>query len=104
MSALRILAAPACGAPAHNNAAAPATVGEENDVPLTKVGSPLGLCTRFQSPGAATSTPMRPSAVPPRELKDAICNVLFGRNALPKLRSQPSGLPNMSATILRSEE
>jgi hypothetical protein len=72
MSALRILAAPACEAPVHNNAAAaPATVGEENDVPLTKESSTLGLCTKFQSPGPAMIHSDAAIAVPPRELKNA---------------------------------
>src|SRR5581483_664489 len=67
--AVRTWIALACGAASRNKAAAPATDGAAKDVPATKYKPPSAPWTKLSYPAEITSTPKRPSAVGPRELK-----------------------------------
>ena len=73
MSAFRIWTADAAGTASRSSAAAPATVGEENEVPETRDNPPLAPWVKLANPFATTSGSIRPSAVGPRELKNAVC-------------------------------
>src|ERR1700682_970002 len=101
-SALRISAAAAAGNALRKSAAAPAAVGDENDVPDThanpawavpamQAASNLGgVAPLLQLPWAKVANPLAvmlgfivPSASGPRELKYAVCVLLSGRNSAP---------------------
>src|SRR5262249_21006205 len=79
-SAVKRRAAESCTGPhvgwaCSRQAATPATVGVENEVPLAVVypcGFPVGSTTAQPTPRATTSGLMRPSLVGPREEKLAI--------------------------------